>query len=282
MYLNISHLYMNKKVLNFLINGEMKMKKTIKIGFSILLFSIMLMCSCKKYVQIGKYKYLNDPRINKAAMVDIEVDNNSIYGFVPSKDSKRLAEYANFDYSNKSQVEEMRNRRIKYHDQYKEMYEKWKELQKQNKTAEEIAHIISPMRNKIRFDSYGDDLASIEILKKSNLETYGNEYGPTPEQLYEKYGDWEIVTLKAFSANSGFDACLGLYDDEYVHNVMVGAVKEEVPVKYEVKENDNIDKIAKKYYGDKKYKNKIYDANKDIINKGEEVKVGQVLIIPID
>lgn len=46
-------------------------------------------------------------------------------------------------------------------------------------------------------------------VKKSNLETYGNENGPTAESLFEKYGSWEKVLIKSFRSNSGMDACLG-------------------------------------------------------------------------
>ena len=32
------------------------------------------------------------------------------------------------------------------------------------------------------------------------------------DQPYEKYGSWNVVLQKAFSANMGMDACCGLYD----------------------------------------------------------------------
>ena len=47
------------------------------------------------------------------------------------------------------------------------------------------------------------------------METYGNENGPTPEWLYEKYGSWDVVLVKALGSNPGMDACLGFYDDYY-------------------------------------------------------------------
>ena len=69
-------------------------------------------------------------------------------------------------------------------------------------------------RNEIRLESYKDE-EKLELVKKSNLETYGNEFGPTADSLYEKYGSWQTVIEKACSTNSGMDACLGLYDEYY-------------------------------------------------------------------
>lgn len=60
------------------------------------------------------------------------------------------------------------------------------------------------------------------VVKKSNLDSYGNENGPTADALYEKYGSWETVLEKVFSINSGMDACLGLYDDYYDLYVISG------------------------------------------------------------
>ena len=69
-------------------------------------------------------------------------------------------------------------------------------------------------RNEIRLESYKDE-EKLELVKKSNLETYGNEFGPTADSLYEKYGSWQTVIEKACSTNAGMDACLGLYDEYY-------------------------------------------------------------------
>ncbi|MBR4186154.1 MAG: S-layer homology domain-containing protein, partial [Clostridia bacterium] len=55
---------------------------------------------------------------------------------------------------------------------------------------------------------------------------YGHEEGPLPDELFEQYGSWEEVIWKAFSANPGMDACLGLYDeyfDLYVASGMIDA-----------------------------------------------------------
>ncbi len=52
-------------------------------------------------------------------------------------------------------------------------------------------------------------------VKESNRKAYGHEEGPTPDELFEKYGSWTTVLQKAFSPNMGMDACCGLYDEYY-------------------------------------------------------------------
>ena len=44
-------------------------------------------------------------------------------------------------------------------------------------------------------------------IKESNLKTFGHEDGPTPDELFEKYGSWTEVLQKSFSPNLGMDAC---------------------------------------------------------------------------
>ena len=159
--------------------------------------------------------YVHDPRINERAMEDIVVDKTAVYGFRPSKDSTRLAEYANADWTDPVAVEGWKQERIAYLSQFDSMYDLWNEMLAKGASTEEIARAVSAKRNEIRLAVYVNDPEGLEKVKKSNLDTYGNENGPTPESLFAKYGSWEKVLLKSFSSNAGMDACLGLYDVQY-------------------------------------------------------------------
>lgn len=225
--------------------------------------------------------YVHDPRINVKAMEDIEVDNNAVYGFRPSKDSTRLAEYAGADWSDPVAVEGWRQERIQYLSQFDTMYNLWNEMSAKGAPVEEIARAVSARRNEIRLAAYVNDPEGLEKVKKSNLDTYGNENGPTAESLFEKYGSWEKVLLKSFSSNSGMDACLGLYDAQYEHNKMVESIVENGEVTYTVKRNDNLSKIAKKYFGTQTEWESIYEANKEQIKSFNLIYVGQELVIPL-
>ena len=92
---------------------------------------------------------------------------------------------------------------------------------------EEIARAVSEERNRLRFAAYDGNPEGLEEMKKSNLETYGHEEGPLPDELFEQYGSWEMVLEKSFSVNSGMDACLGLYDDYYDLYVLAGQVQDD-------------------------------------------------------
>ena len=56
------------------------------------------------------------------------------------------------------------------------------------------------------------DMEGYEIARKSNIDTYQNANGPTPELMLKKYGSWEDVINASVSSNLGMDACVGLYD----------------------------------------------------------------------
>ena len=71
-----------------------------------------------------------------------------------------------------------------------------------------------------------DNPEGLAAVKKSNLEAYGNENGPTADSLFDKYGSWETVLVKSFGTNAGMDACCGLYDDYYTLYLELGMVEE--------------------------------------------------------
>ena len=166
--------------------------------------------------------YIHDPMENPKAAADIVVDPNAVYGYAPNPDSPRLGVYAEYDWSDETFVVEMRQEREDYHSSVKELYQMKADMEAQGKSVEEIARAVSTRRNEIRMEAYKDDPEGLEKLKESNLATFGNENGGTPEYFYEKYGSWETVIEKAFSTNAGADAVLGLYDKYYYTYIIDG------------------------------------------------------------
>jgi hypothetical protein len=163
---------------------------------------------------IDPFEYEHDPMENKSAAADIVRDDNAIYGYRPSEDGS-LKMYADYDWTDPDLVESARQERIAYHQSIESMYEMLEKMKAEGKTVEEIARALSTERNMIRLNVYKDKPDELEQLKQRNLEKYGHEEGPLPDELYEKYGSWELVAEKAFSPNPGMDACLGLYDEYY-------------------------------------------------------------------
>ncbi|MCR5626546.1 MAG: hypothetical protein K6F99_04450 [Lachnospiraceae bacterium] len=170
------------------------------------------------------FKYKNDPMQNADAAKDIVVDPKAVYGYSPRPDSTRLKDYVSYDWSDPIVVWRGRQDRLKYLKKDAGMYSLLAERRLEGRSTEEIAREISALRNEIRLASYDDDPEGLAKVKASNLRTYGNENGPTPESLYKKYGSWDMVLKKAFASNTGMDACLGLYDDNYAKYLMLGDV----------------------------------------------------------
>ena len=219
------------------------MKRIIKlIGIS--LISISLLCGCGSGLEIPEplieniissqkneadnisFKYEHDPRDNAKAMEDIIDNPDAVYGFSPSPESKRLGEYAEYDWTDPEFVADEREKRIEYHKSLDSMTDILYKMKEEGATTEEMARAVSAEKNRIRLESYKDDPEGLEKLKQSNMDTYGHEDGPTPDEMFEKYGSWEIVMQKAFSTNMGMDACCGLYDEYYQLYIELGYINE--------------------------------------------------------
>jgi len=197
---------------------------TFRKTVSVLLAALMVFALTSAAFAADGFRYLHDPRLNPAAMADIIVDPDAIYGFAPNPESTRLGEYAKYDWSDAELIAGARQSRIEYHESIQELYDLKDQLVSDGKGIEEIARAVSGLRNEIRLRSYEDNPEALASAKASNLATYGNELGPTADSLFEKYGSWETVLEKAFSTNSGMDACLGLYDKYFDLYVILGQI----------------------------------------------------------
>ena len=148
-------------------------------------------------------------------------------------------------------------------------------MKQAGKSTEEIARVVSAKRNEIRLASYKDDPEGLAKVKKSNLETYGNENGGTTEFFYAKYGSWETVIEKSISANPGADACLGLYD-KYYDTYMISGAQPATDI-YVVQPGDYLSKIAKDVLGNQYLWRQIYENNKNVISDPNVIRPGQQL-----
>ena len=163
------------------------------------------------------FRYEHNPADNPKVLNDAIVNPDAVYGFSPNPDSPRLREYVDaLDWTDPVAVAKAKKEREEYHAKNAELYGMIETMLAQGKDIEAIARAVSRRRNELRLESYGKDPVGLAKVKKSNLDTYGNEEGPTIEFLYAKYGgSWQTILEKALSSNAGMDACLGLYDDMY-------------------------------------------------------------------
>ena len=246
------------------------------------LAAIILVLSCAAPAFAKPGSYIHDPMRNPKAAQDIVVDSDAVYGYAPSPDSVRLKDYVDEDWSDETMVEELRAQREAYHESVRGLYDMIVSMRAVGKSTEEIARAVCTRRNEIRLEAYKDDPQGLEKVKKSNLETYGDENGGTPDYFYEKYGSWETVLEKALSTNAGADACLGLYDKYYETYIIPGPDQGDPAAAqssgtYTVQKGDSLWKIAVSFYGDGNSWPVIYELNRDRIKDADLIYAGQVL-----
>ncbi|MCR5566254.1 MAG: hypothetical protein K6F61_05340 [Clostridiales bacterium] len=199
-----------------------------KIGSFLLALSMILSCGLAAAEnETGSFAYIHDPRENPEAMKDIIENPDAVYGFSPDPESGRLGGYADYDWTDPVFVAKAREDRRAYHESLESMTEILYRMREEGASIEEMARAVSAERNRLRLAAYEGDPEGLAATKESNLKTYGHEDGPTPDELYEKYGSWTGVIQKAFSANMGMDACCGLYDEYFELYIELGYMKNE-------------------------------------------------------
>ena len=169
----------------------------------------------KSDYELSNFLYVHNPSRLRSVLADAERDTSAVFGYKPNSTGS-LKLYADYDWTNPDFVNEAKENRIAYISENDEKIKALEnELREQDKSIEEIARACSQLRNQIRLDQYKDDPDGLATLKQRNLEKYGHEEGPLPDELYEKYNSWETVLEKCYSVNRGMDACCGVYDMFY-------------------------------------------------------------------
>ena len=213
------------------------MKKYICLLLTVCLFFTLAAFSAEQPAQVSQsesddetsestvFSYDHDPREIPEAMEDIVENPDAVYGFSPNPESKRLGAYAEYDWTDPELVAQAQEERRAYHESMDSMTDILYRMRDEGASIEEMARAVSEERNRLRMESYQDDPEGLATLKESNLKTSGHDEGPTPDELFEKYGSWTVVLQKAFSPNLGMDACCGLYDEYYQLYIELGYVE---------------------------------------------------------
>ena len=211
------------------------MKRQIKMKAAVMMLCLLLvLAGCGQgmhtadaaqplsLAQESAFFYVHDPRVNPEAMKDIVENPKAVYGFSPDPESVRLGTYAQYDWTDPDFVKNAKAEHIAYHESLDSMTDILYKMRDEDASTEEMARAVSAERNRLRLAAYADDPDKLAEVKKSNLETYGHEDGPTADEMYEKYGSWETVIQKSFSPNLGMDVCCGLYDEYYPLYIELG------------------------------------------------------------
>ncbi|MBO1580118.1 hypothetical protein [Bacillus sp. XF8] len=159
----------------------------------------------------GKIDPLSNPKIAK----EIEANSDAVYGYSPKQESP--IDKFGIDWTNSEEVAFARTERIKYlrelEQKRNQLTNEVTKLQNEGMSIEEIAGMKVEKRNLDRIQSYLDsnNLEGLNAMKARNLQKYGREEGPTPEQLFKKYGSWEDVIYSSTKSSPAMDVLTGLY-----------------------------------------------------------------------
>ncbi|MFF8727112.1 hypothetical protein ACF073_11545 [Streptomyces sp. NPDC015171] len=109
------------------------------------------------------------------------------------------------------QREVARGQRMRYHDLLEDMERTECAMRADGRSEEDIARTLVQMRNDAKdIVRAGMTREAVAELEARNIKKYGNPLGPTADQLYLKYGSWEMVSAAATRSSQAVDSELGL------------------------------------------------------------------------
>lgn len=161
---------------------------------------------------------LRNPLDNSKIAKEIEGNTEAVYGYSPKKESA-LNKFE-VDWTNGDEVAYARSERIKYHEKIQQkriqLEQDIKNLQNDGLSMEEIARLKVKERNQGRMETYikSNNLDGLNAMKERNILEYGRAEGPTPEQLFKKYGFMgrcDIWQFKNKSSNGCLDRIISQY-----------------------------------------------------------------------
>ncbi|MER5362822.1 hypothetical protein [Streptomyces sp. NPDC002785] len=101
--------------------------------------------------------------------------------------------------------------RVRYHQLLDSMELVEDRMRAAGRSDEEIARVLVAMRNEAKdVTRAGMSPEAVQALEARNMAKYGNPLGPTADQQFAKYGNWEAVIDAATRSNAAIDQELGL------------------------------------------------------------------------
>jgi hypothetical protein len=88
-------------------------------------------------------------------------------------------------------------------------------MRSQGVSSENIARRVVLQRNSQKLEARSL-MSELEVkgLEAGNFKRYGDPVGPTPDDLFDQYGDWDIVIQKSMKKDPEINLLLGI-DPKY-------------------------------------------------------------------
>jgi hypothetical protein len=88
-------------------------------------------------------------------------------------------------------------------------------MRSQGVSSENIARRVVLQRNSQKLEARSL-MTELEVkgLEAGNIKRYGDPVGPTPDDLFDQYGDWDVVIQKSMKKDPEINLLLGI-DPKY-------------------------------------------------------------------
>jgi hypothetical protein len=139
----------------------------------------------------------------------IYVDSRGVYGYLPKQGSRYDQEV--YDFTDTDFAARNRQIRLDYLKGSKELESVIDFMSSQGRSSEEIARRVVIQRNshKLEARTLMTD-AEVRLLESPNIKRYGDPVGPTPDEFFDKYGDWDVVIEKSMQKDPEINLLLGI------------------------------------------------------------------------
>jgi len=144
----------------------------------------------------------------KSIPADLVADTKGVYGYLPVAGSQFAPPNWTVDWTNPMQVASARQVRLDYHQGLANEAAWVSDMRATGVSDEDIASQIVDMRNQSRMSKYSED--QLPMLYARNVNTYGNQFGPTYESLLAKYGSPQGVIASGTRSNPSMDILTGI------------------------------------------------------------------------
>jgi RHS repeat-associated protein len=139
----------------------------------------------------------------------IYADSKGVYGYLPKQGSRYDNEI--YDFTDPDFVSRNRQIRLDYVEGSKELEYAIENMRSQGRSSEDIARRVVLQRNsqKVEARSLMTE-AEVKLLEGPNIKRYGDPVGPTPDELFDKYGDWDVIIQSSMKKDPEINILLGI------------------------------------------------------------------------
>ena len=116
-----------------------------------------------------------------------------------------------YDFTDAEFVARNRQIRLDYVDGSKQLEVAIDTMRAQGKSSEDIARRVVLQRNSQKIEARAlMSPAEVKVLEAGNIKRYGDPTGPTPDDLFSKVGDWDLIIKKSMKKDPEINYLLGV------------------------------------------------------------------------